>query len=79
MEQFGLTHVVSTHTGAESVNAKERHMAKIKPSYNPLDLKGSEQHHDLKNQPGEKGEKDHQEKSDITSEELEKTDDEEKD
>ena len=54
-------------------------MAKNKPSYTPLDLKGSEQHHDLKNQPGEKGEKDHQEKSDITSEELEKTDDEEKD
>jgi len=25
----------------------------------PLDLKGSEQHHDLKNQPGEKGDPDH--------------------
>ncbi|NVK16131.1 MAG: hypothetical protein HWE35_18325 [Rhodobacteraceae bacterium] len=35
-------------------------MSKQQPSYKVIDgLKGSEQHHPLKNRPGEKGEPDH--------------------
>ncbi len=46
-------------------------MAKIKPSYDPIeDLKGSSQHHDLKNQPGEKADKDHQKSDADPSDEL---------
>lgn len=34
-------------------------MAKIKPTTETIDADGAELHHDLKNQPGEDGDKDH--------------------
>jgi hypothetical protein len=39
----------------------------------PLDLKGSEQHHDLKNQPGEHGDPDHADGADKTDGETVET------
>lgn len=45
-------------------------MAKTNPSHAPLDLKGSAQHHKLKNQPGEKGDDDHNESDDAPADDL---------
>lgn len=45
-------------------------MAKVKPSYKPLDLNGSSQHHHLKNQPGEKGDSDHQDTDTSAADDL---------
>ena len=45
-------------------------MAKTQPSYKPLDLKGASQHHDLKDQPGEKSDETHKDTSESASDEL---------
>ncbi|MCI2394029.1 hypothetical protein [Aliiroseovarius sediminis] len=48
-------------------------MTKTQPSYKPLNLKGSSQHHKLKNQPGEKGDEDHNKSDDTPADDLKDT------